>query len=165
MLPSERGEFDRAARELRRLAARNFADVARRYTWVFSLMFAAETAANLGDASVASTLLELLEPLSGRLMVAEHLRAGPVDRVLGRLCTAIGSYDRAAAYLSTSAELTRRAGAPLWATRTRLDMARLAQARGDRTGARAAAEQARDMALRFGATGLAQQAERLLSAC
>lgn len=163
MLQLELGDRQGAAELFAQLASSGFDDIPRRQTWPLSLAMVGEAAAELGDVSASVVVHARLLPLSGRLIAGESFRYTPVDRVLGRLCLALGRLDDAARHLAAAEQQSARLAAPTMHARVVVDLARLARARGDDAEASRLAEDASAEARRHGALGVVSAAERALA--
>jgi hypothetical protein len=107
------------------------------WTWVATLVSAAETAARLADAAAARVIQPQLHPYAGRFAVVASGAAceGAIDRFLALLAATDGDDDTALAYFQTATALEERAGATALQVRTRLDHAALLKRSRRRGGA------------------------------
>jgi DNA-binding winged helix-turn-helix (wHTH) protein/tetratricopeptide (TPR) repeat protein len=126
------GRLAEARLALEPLAARGFADVPRDRGHLPTLAIAAEVAAALGDEGAAAALEARLAPHARLHVVVGSglLYYGTVAHALA-LCAATRSrWDDAIAHFSAALALHEKAGAALWAARTRIAWARALLARG-----------------------------------
>jgi DNA-binding CsgD family transcriptional regulator len=123
--------------------ARRHARVARRTldeesSYLLCLTLLASAAASGGDAELAATCRERLEPWTGRVAVDAHgwWCHGPVDLALAELATSAGRLDAASAHLAAGAELAASTGDVRAITRAERIAARLATPPTAGSGAR-----------------------------
>ncbi len=94
------------------LAAQEFASIPRDANWITGIARVAEAAAALGDVEGCRRLLGLLGPYAGEVVVVGRAAAclGPIDRFLGLLTAAIGSYDAALEHFRAADGILERMG-------------------------------------------------------
>jgi len=107
-------------------------------TWLQSMAFLADCAADMGRDDAAALLYEKFSPYVGRFMFVGSLDEGAVARPLGRLATLLGRFDDAERHLLDALEMHERIPAPYWTARTRLDLAELFVTRQGATDSEAA---------------------------
>ena len=140
------GRFSQARLEIDRLSADRFAAVPRDSLWVATIALLTEAAAISGSPHL-STLAALLAPHQGTLVVNGLPNCwGSCDRFLGRAQFALGDLDAATEHLRAAEALESSAGLPVHLARTRLDLARLAQTRGEEAERRRLLAEVRDVA-------------------
>lgn len=125
-----------------------------------------EIASRLGDRDWAQYAFDLLEPYAGRIATETIQYWGAVDRYLGLTSAVLGDVPAAIAHLESAIEVDRRAEAPTWEARTRLDLARILAARSqgdDIARAASLAQEAVEVAERFGMRAVARDAGALLA--
>ena len=123
-----------------------------------------EIASRLGDRDWAQYAFDLLEPYAGRIATETIQYWGAVDRYLGLTSAVLGDVPAAIAHLESAIEVDRRAEAPTWEARTRLDLARVLARRartGDDERAVILAGEARDAARQFGMAAVEREAGSL----
>jgi AAA ATPase-like protein len=127
----EEGRDADARRELRRLAARDFADFPRDSLWLISMALLAETCAYLEEPDPAAVLYELLSPFERRNAVSpDAIFGGPISRYLGLLAGTREDWDAAERHFTAAWEQASLDGARPHMARVRLDHARMLLARG-----------------------------------
>jgi len=137
---AERGRTTEARVYFERLAAGDFATIARDAFWLSAMCALADVCAELGDVARAAVLHRLLEPYRGRI-VQVSIGAGclgAVERPLGRLAALLERWDDAAAHFAAALHLEQLLRAPLLAARTRQHHAAALLARGRARDAREA---------------------------
>ena len=128
---SQAGRPAEAQAELERLTASGLDGFPKDCTHMLMLALIGDVAAELGDAARARQIYDWLAPYSGRWVVSASASAlWPVDRSLGRLATAAGSFDVALHHIASARAQSERAGALPSATLAMLDEARALLARG-----------------------------------
>jgi tetratricopeptide (TPR) repeat protein len=128
---SQAGRPAEAQAELERLTASGLDGFPKDCTHMLMLALIGDVAAELGDASRARQIYDWLAPYSGRWVVSASASAlWPVDRSLGRLATAAGSFDVALHHIASARAQSERAGALPSVTLAMLDEARALLARG-----------------------------------
>jgi tetratricopeptide (TPR) repeat protein len=132
------GLRDEATAMLRADAAQGFGDVPWDAAWDVTLAVYGQAAAELGEREPAAALRRLLAPWRDQAISPGVGGWGVVARVTGNLAFALGELDDARADLARAVELHDRMGAPLWAARSRVELARALVANGG-TGELAAA--------------------------
>ena len=129
---SEAGCEADARRELRLLAANDFAGIPRDNVWLLAMALLSETCASLADAERASVLYGLLAPFEGRNVVSpDAVFGGPVSRYLGLLSAARQDWPVSERHFAGAWEQANLDGARPMMARTRLDHARMLLARGE----------------------------------
>ncbi|MEO6030126.1 MAG: AAA family ATPase [Candidatus Binatia bacterium] len=131
---SEVGRLDDARRDFESLAGADFRDLPRDEHWLITLAQLATVCADLGDASRAASLADLLAPFADRNAVHDLLRAhaGSVAHYLARLAATREQWPEATAYFERALEQNARMGALPALTRTRHEYARMLLRRGRR---------------------------------
>jgi thioredoxin-like negative regulator of GroEL len=134
----ESGRREEARAIFDELAADEFADVSRDFTWPASLCLLSSVCAGLGDAERAEVLLGLYQPHAGHLAVIGwgNVCAGAVDRFLGMLQATLQRWDEAERALRAALELEARVQSRPSLVRTRVAYADVLRRRGDETRAR-----------------------------
>jgi serine/threonine protein kinase/tetratricopeptide (TPR) repeat protein len=128
---SQAGRPAEAQAELERLTASGLDGFPKDCTHMLMLALVGDVAAELGDASRARQIYDWLAPYSDRWVVSAGASAlWPVDRSLGRLATAAGSFDVALRHIASARARSESAGAQPSATLAMLDEARALLARG-----------------------------------
>src|SRR6202023_346241 len=84
-----------------------------------------EAPTRLNDRRWSEYASELLEPYAGRIATEALGYWGAVDRYLGLASAVLGNTTSAIAHLENAIEVNRRAEAPTWEARSRVDLARL----------------------------------------
>ena len=114
--------------------------------------------ATLGVRPRGVILRELLEPYAGRHAVDTQLGTycGPVDAYLGLLAELQGELDVAVPTFERALGQCESAGAVVYATRTREDLARVLRARGSRSDLQRCRELALEAAKTARTLGLAR---------
>jgi DNA-binding winged helix-turn-helix (wHTH) protein len=130
-LQAAAGMAEQAAVTLAPFVESRFTDVRRDRGFLPTLAMAVDAVFAAGDAAAAAAIEPLLAPYAALHVVAGSgvLHYGSVARVLGRLAAMRAAWDEAEARLTTAIEAEERAGARLWATRSRIDLARVLFAR------------------------------------
>ena len=144
--------------------ATGFSELPFDMTWLQSMSFYSDYAADTGRADAARALYERLSPYAGLVIFVGALDKGAVARPLGRLATLLGRYDEAETHLRRALETHERLEAPYWIARTQLDLAELCGARRNPTDtdtARDLIQQVRHSAEQHGYGGLLPRAHRL----
>jgi tetratricopeptide (TPR) repeat protein len=156
----ELGQEVEAREQFERLAAKDFSDLPRDYTWLASVDLLAEVCAFLCDTARAALLYDLLRPYADRTIVIANgvVCLGSAARDLGLLATTIGAWDQAEAHFEAALERNRRMGAQPWLARTQHGygvMLRRRSQPGDEDRAQRLFEDALDSATRLGLDGVA----------
>ncbi len=146
LVRAETDDLDAAARLLRELAARGFADVARDWTRLPTLVYLADVCGAVGDAGVAETIHALLLAEAPPVVMSPTACLGPSDRALGVTALVLGRTDDAIARLDGALALATRLGARIDVVRTQAALVR-ALATRDAAGDRARAAVLRTEAL------------------
>jgi DNA-binding NarL/FixJ family response regulator len=125
------GDLRAARLEVDRLAGDGFSSVPRDSLWVATVALLTEAAA-ISGSTLTSELVSLLAPHRGTLVVNGLPNCwGSCDRFLGRAYLALADLETAADHLASAERLEASSGLLVHLARTRLDLARLAGARGD----------------------------------
>ncbi len=164
---SEVGRLDDARRELVSIAAEDFRALPRDEHWMITLAQLATVCADVGAATHAEVLLELLRPFADRNAVHDLLRvhAGSVAHYLARLAVATERWDEATTWFEQALDQNARMGALPALTRSRHEFARMLvrrRQRGDQPRARALIGQVLADADALGFRRLRSEAEELL---
>lgn len=116
---TEIGRLDLAARELDKLAARDFAAIPFDSMRASNLAYCAETCTALGEARLARQLYEFLLPYAPNF-ICHHLAVcyGSAERYLGMLAGAMGELERAAEHFDAAIRANTAARAWPWLART-----------------------------------------------
>lgn len=125
------GDLAEARQAIAPLVEREFAEIPIDRGWFGTHAFAAEVVAAIGDEKSAERLEEHLRPFSGRtIVVGSALYYGPVAHYLGLLAATRSHWDAAIACFEAALAAEQRAGARVFAARTRVAYARALLARG-----------------------------------
>jgi class 3 adenylate cyclase/tetratricopeptide (TPR) repeat protein len=132
LVRAERGEVDAAAMTLDAFAGRDDFGIPFNYGQAPVLRMLSETAAQVGDASFAGSLVPYVTPYEGQLLVGYfgEFCDGAADRALGQLALTRRDPDTAVAHLDVALALEERFRAPALSARTRYWLARALRARG-----------------------------------
>ena len=161
----EGGRDDEARRELDRIAAGSFGRVERDSFFLLTLGVYGEVAWRIGAREHAGALLELLTPFQDRMMLTTGaLFLGPVRRVIGQLKALEGDEDAALAHFGAARDSARRMAAAPSVILVDVDEAAVRLAAGDREGAQALLEPARDTAAALGMKGVGARIQALEAA-
>jgi DNA-binding NarL/FixJ family response regulator len=116
LILAEVGEHETARAKLERLRQLGFGVIARDSLHLAALAYLAEASALLREREAAHELDALLAPWSGRNVVAGSAIAcyGPVDRLLGMLCTVTRDFDRGERHFDCALAATERQDSPYW---------------------------------------------------
>ncbi|MDQ3689132.1 MAG: hypothetical protein M3406_03685 [Chloroflexota bacterium] len=148
---------------LLRLARNEFAEIPRNDEWLFATCILADVAADLGEASPAGALYELLLPFEDRAAVsAPDACAGAVARSLGRVALLLDRSGEAQAHFERALETNARLNARPWLARTRYQLAELLMRNGSEERAAELLEQCAAAAGELGMSWLARDARNLL---
>jgi class 3 adenylate cyclase len=111
-LAARSGDVELARRELERFAGDDFAAMPLDVNWAAAMSLMAEAIGLIGDERYAARAYEMLLPYEGLIVVVARAAAcnGPVDRVLGMLCQAMGDLDAAERHLGNAVEISTRMG-------------------------------------------------------
>ncbi len=158
----ELGQLDDARAEFERLAADDFAAVARDGRWYYCLVYLSEVCAALSDAARASALYRMLRSCAGRNLILGGglVCCGSADRYLGLLCTTMTRWTEAQDHFEEALTMNSRIGAHAPLAHTRHDYAAMLLARGkpgDRQHAMALLQQSLESARAFGMRGLEER--------
>ena len=113
LIYTELGQLEEARTQFEALATDGFRMLVRDGAWVASMTYLAQVCAALGDAERASTLYSLLQPYSGRNLLAGTSIAcfGAADTVLGSLCATMKRWTEAERHFVAALALNERQGA------------------------------------------------------
>jgi DNA-binding CsgD family transcriptional regulator len=125
LLNSETELPARARADFEALAATGFDSIPRDGSWAITIAILAELSAQLEDASRATALHQLLEPLAGRNIVGDGICLGPADRYLGMLAATRGDIDGAVSCYETVIGPGEASDQPIWRAYALLDLARV----------------------------------------
>jgi len=166
LLYLEVGQQDAARVEFEHMANEGFAAIPRDGRWQSCIIYLSEACAELGDATRAAELYELLRPSSGRYIIAGYLVChGSADRHLGMLSATIANWPVAERHFEIALEANRRGGACVALALTQHDFAVMLLARrapGDRERANTLLRDCLECARELGMRGLEKRAEALL---
>jgi DNA-binding winged helix-turn-helix (wHTH) protein/tetratricopeptide (TPR) repeat protein len=162
-----RGRTRDADRLFTAFVADDLAALPRDVNWTFSLVPLAELCVALGRAGDAGPLLRHLTPFAERhdMIGAAWLHNGAIARRLGLLAGLLGRQDDAERFIRDGIERDARMGAPAFAARGRVELARLLRRRGGRAARAEAAgllESAVADATRLGLARLRAEADTLM---
>ena len=119
------GRHDAATWEIDRLSGHGFAAAPRDSLWVATIALLLEAAA-ISRSSHTRTLVDLLAPHRGTFVVQGLPSCwGSVDRFLGRGQLSLGDLQAAEGTLADALAMESELGAPVFAARTKTDLARL----------------------------------------
>ncbi|HEU4980402.1 MAG TPA: AAA family ATPase, partial [Solirubrobacterales bacterium] len=126
-LAARSGDHELAQRELKRIAADDFAAIPMDANWFTAMSLMGEAMALIGDTEHARRAYEVLAPYQGLVIVVGRAAGcnGPIDRVLGLLARTIGWIDDAERHLAKAMEITTRMGDRPGMTLSRLELAEL----------------------------------------
>lgn len=160
---SETGDLEAAARELRLIAADDFAMLPRDLNFFGAMIMLALVSLNVGDAEVARAIRPHLEPRAGRYAIhgTGYTSYGPVDLALAQLAHAEGAHEDARRYYESAIELADQVGTP-YAFAARMYYAILLMGT-DRTHSRSLLEDARTGFETVGAAGMITRCEERLA--
>jgi DNA-binding CsgD family transcriptional regulator len=100
-----------------------FAEYSMCHEWPTAMAWWAEAAALTSDAVAAAELIELLQPLAGRLADSGIVVTDTVDRVLALLALTVGDVEGATAAARRAVTASRRRGMPIMLGRELLILA------------------------------------------
>ena len=167
LLHLELGRPDAARAAFEQMASEGFAAIPRDGRWLLCLVYLCETCAELGDATRAAELYELILPYSGSNVLAGNLvYYGSADRHLGMLCATMRNWPDAERHFAAALATNRRAGARLPLAHTQYDFAAMLlarQAAGDPDRADALLRNSLESARELGMHGLEKKAAALLT--
>lgn len=131
LLYAELGQLDAARSQFDLLAADGFGTLVRDGVWVASMAYLAQVCSALGDADRAQMLYRLLQPYSGRNLLAGTSIAcfGAADTLLGSLCAAMRRWTDAERHLAAALSMNERQGARPALAHTRYHYASMLLAR------------------------------------
>jgi DNA-binding SARP family transcriptional activator len=116
---TELGRLDEARQLLVGLSGEDLDTVPRDASWFFTIGALAEAAAALGDVGLAAQAFDRLAPYCDRISVNSLTTLGPVAHQAGIAAWCCGRHDEARQLLKRAVEIADRAGAPLFAARSR----------------------------------------------
>jgi len=155
------------ARELLAVEALNGFDIALDSEWLIGMHSFLDAAASADDRAAAQTLVELVAPYAGQVVVSlGGLVLSAISRPLARVATVLGDYGQAEEWFAIAHDIHNRLEAPFWTARAQLDHADLCLARradGDIERARDLITTAASTAAEYGCAGLTKRANRLLA--
>jgi len=155
------GRHDAAIWEIDRLSGHGFAAVPRDSLWVATTALLLEAAA-ISRSSHTRTLVGLLAPHRGTFVVQGLPSCwGSVDRFLGRGQLSLGDLEASEPTLTGALAMESELAAPVFAARTKTDLARLHLRRGNRRAAIGLAAEVVATADRLHLGALAQEAREL----
>ena len=158
----EVGRADDARAHYERLAADEFASIARDSLWPAALSFLADVCIALDDTERARLLYEeMLVYRNQNLMIALTICFGPADRWLGGLAGLLGLAEDAEAHFQVACAIADQSGSPVWRAEAELDWARFLADR-DPVAARGHAAAALAVADELGMRSVAAGARELL---
>ncbi len=164
----ELGQVEKARVEFERLAADDFASIARDGRWHLCMVYLSEVCAALGDAVRAVTLYGLLQPYAGRNLVLGGGLAccGSADRYLGLLSATMSRWTEAMGHFERALAMNLKIDAHAPLAHTRHDYAVMLLARGvpaDRDRAAALLQQSLETARAMGMQALEERAAARLA--
>jgi tetratricopeptide (TPR) repeat protein len=160
----ETGQYEEAAVEFDRLAAHDFADIARDAGWLPVHALLAEICAELVDVRRAALLYDLVAPYAGRMLVVGLATAstGSIERQAGLLAMTFGRLDLAHRHFDAAMRRNREAGGRPWAAHAQHNLATVLLRRreaGDVELARRHLQEAGEAARELGMTALVRRIE------
>jgi tetratricopeptide (TPR) repeat protein len=163
----EIGRHDEARRTLDELAAHDFADAHREFSWMTVMSLLGEVASDLGDVRRAAILYDLLTPYAARFPVLGWvgMALGSVSYPLGLLAATLGRTAAAVRHFEDALAMNRKVGARPYVIRTELAYGRLLAAGGEQARARALLDRAAAGAAELGMAGLVERAKVSLQSC
>jgi DNA-binding CsgD family transcriptional regulator len=125
LIYAELGQLEAARTQFDSLAADGFRGLVRDGVWVASIAYLAQVCSALGDAKRAEVLYPLLQPYSGRNLLAGTSIAcfGAADAFLGSLCATMKRWDDAERHFLAALAMNERQGARPALARTRFHYA------------------------------------------
>jgi DNA-binding CsgD family transcriptional regulator len=131
LIYAELGQRDAARTEFDLLAADGFRSLVRDGVWVASVAYLAQVCGALGDAQRAGILYSLLQPYSGRNLLAGTSIAclGAADALLGSLCATMQRWTEAQRHFVAALAMNERQGARPALAHTRYHYASMLLAR------------------------------------
>jgi DNA-binding CsgD family transcriptional regulator len=113
LIYAELGQLEAARNQFDSLAADGFRGLVRDGVWVASVAYLAQVCSALGDAERAEVLYPLLQPYSGRNLLAGTSIAcfGAADAFLGSLCATMKRWDDAERHFLAALAMNERQGA------------------------------------------------------
>ncbi len=130
LLHLELGRPDAARAAFEQMASEGFAAIPRDGRWLLCIIYLCEACSELGDGRRAVELYDLLQPYSGRGVLAGRLiYYGSADRHLGMLCATMRNWSAAERHFAAALETNRRTGARLPLAHTQCDFAAMLLAR------------------------------------
>jgi DNA-binding CsgD family transcriptional regulator len=133
LIYTELGQLEEARTQFEALAADGFRTLVRDGAWVASMTYLAQVCSALGDAERAKMLYSLLQPYSGRNLLAGTSIAcfGAADAVLGSLCATMKRWTEAEQHFVAALAMNERQGARPALAHTRYHYASMLLARRD----------------------------------
>ena len=123
-LYAELGREAEARAELEHLAANDFTDLPRDYTWLLVVALVSEVCAFLADARRAATLYELLLPYAElNVVAAPAVCSGSAARYLGLLAATMSRWREAAQHFEEALKMNAKIGAKQYLANTQQDYA------------------------------------------
>jgi class 3 adenylate cyclase/tetratricopeptide (TPR) repeat protein len=129
-----------------------------------TLALYADAAVQTGHVEAASTLHDLIEPWSDRIVWSYSMGYGHARTYLGMLAALLGAHEKADQHLRFACEFHETNGLPLWAARARLGWADALAKRGEMSRAREHATRALELSREHGYTPFEARAAALLGA-
>jgi len=160
----ESGRIEEARPLLETAHRADFHDAAYDYIWLTNTVFWGDTAAWLGDASVARVLYERLLPYESQGILSGATFTGTVGMYLARLATVLGLHEDADALFARAHEQLRALGAPFLEARNQVEWARLLSTRANDADLPRASQlltDARATAATYGCAGIERRASEL----
>jgi DNA-binding CsgD family transcriptional regulator len=113
LIYTELGQFQEARTQFEVLAADGFSTLVRDGAWVASIAYLAQVCSALGDAARAEVLYSLLQPCSGRNLLAGTSIAcfGAADSLLGSLCATMKRWTDAERHFAAALAMNEAQGA------------------------------------------------------
>ncbi|HXD42933.1 MAG TPA: AAA family ATPase [Ramlibacter sp.] len=133
LIYTELGQLDEARTQFEALAADGFRTLSRDGAWVASITYLAQVCSALGDAERAAILYSMLQPYSGRNLLAGTSIAcfGAADALLGSLCAAMKRWTQGEQHFVAALAMNERQGARPALAHTRYHYALMLLARHD----------------------------------
>jgi tetratricopeptide (TPR) repeat protein len=138
MFHARLGHVDEARLHLRHFTEARFATLPRVIHWGPGMVMLADAATWLRDAEAATSIRELLEPVTGRTPWNAFTALWPIDIALAQLSVVLGDHARAHTYLDAAEETCRRNDVPAHRVRVELYRAWALREAGEAVDARPA---------------------------
>jgi DNA-binding CsgD family transcriptional regulator len=163
LIYAELGRLDAARTQFDALAADDFRELVRDGVWVASIAYLAQVCCALDDKQRAGILHQLLQPYSGRNLLAGTSIAcfGAADAFLGSLCATLERWEDAERHFLAALAMNERQGARPALAHTRYQYASMLLARGEATGRPLAAKLLEAAADDAAALGMRSLSERI----